>query len=63
MRLISYFSENSKGRSNAKKIYNYHKLKLSVIYLSINGSFFGVCKISSEFISTSSWYVYLCYKP
>lgn len=62
MRLISYFSENSKGRSNAKKIYNYHKLKLSVIYLSINSSFFGVCKISSEFISTSSWYVYLCYK-
>lgn len=42
MRLISYFSENSKGRSNAKKIYNYHKLKLSVIYLSINSSFFGV---------------------
>lgn len=40
MRLISYFSENSKGSSSAKKIYNYHKLKLSVIYLSINSSFF-----------------------
>lgn len=62
MRLILYFFENSKGRSNVKKIYNYYKFKLLVIYLFINSFFFGVCKIFFEFISISLWYGYLCYK-